>query len=136
MGKIADIYKERGDLDKALHIYQNERLSIAERLGDIQGKAITLVKIADIYQDRGDLDEALRIRLEEELPVYEQLGDVRSLLEGRKNLALLCLQFTPPRRKEANHLLCLALTDARRMNIPEAETIQNILHQNNMTCDP
>jgi hypothetical protein len=77
----------------------------------------------------------LRIRREEELPVYERLGDVRLLLVGRANLALLCLEFTPPRRTEANHLLCQALTDARRMGIPEAEAIQEILEENGMTCE-
>ncbi|MBF0415889.1 MAG: CHAT domain-containing protein [Magnetococcales bacterium] len=78
MGKIADIYEARGDLDLALRIRREECLPVYERLGDIRSRAITLSKISDIYEARGDLDEALLIRLEEELPVYERLGDIRS----------------------------------------------------------
>ena len=58
----------------------------------------------------GELDEALRIRREEQLPVYEKLGDVRSLLVGRANLAIGCLQRGQQNdREQANALLCLAL---------------------------
>jgi hypothetical protein len=90
---------------------------------------------ADILQARGELDEALRIYNTEVLPVYERLGDTRMLVVDRANLAIHCLKFIPPRRPEANHLLCQALADARRMGIPEAEIIQEILEDNDMTCD-
>ena len=78
MGKIADIYQARGDLDAALRIRTEEQLPVFDRLGDVREKAMTMGKIADIYEARGDLDAALRIRTEEQLPVYERLGDVRS----------------------------------------------------------
>ena len=91
--------------------------------------------IADILYTRGRLDEALRIRREEELPVYERLGDVRSLLVGRANLALLLLTRNQSSdRDEAQRLLCLALADARRMQLPEAQQIEAILQGHRLSC--
>jgi phosphopentomutase len=43
----------RGQLDEALRIYQEEELSVYERLGDVRSKAITMGKIADILEARG-----------------------------------------------------------------------------------
>ena len=78
LGKIADIFFARGELDEALRIRREEELPVYERLGAVRERAVTLGKIADILFARGDLDEALRIRREEQLPVYERLGDVRA----------------------------------------------------------
>ncbi|HRJ54255.1 MAG TPA: hypothetical protein PLE99_15960, partial [Candidatus Thiothrix moscowensis] len=76
------------------------------------------------------------IRQTQQLPVYEKLGDVRSLLVGRAKLAMLLWQMdaaaNAPRVQE---LLCLALTDARRLRIPEAGIIENILSQMGLSCD-
>ena len=77
-GLIADILQDRGQLDEALKIRNEEELPVYERLGDVRSRAVTMGKIAAILQDRGQLDEALKIRNEEQLPVYERLGDVRS----------------------------------------------------------
>jgi len=75
---------ERADLLESLGLWaeaeqglRQEALPLAERLGDVRSKAVTMGQIADILQAHGQLDEALRIRQEEELPVYERLGDVR-----------------------------------------------------------
>jgi tetratricopeptide (TPR) repeat protein len=133
-GQIADILQARGDLDEALRIRREEEIPVYERLGDVRSRAITQGQIADILQARGDLDEALRIRREEQLPVFERLGDVRSLLVGRANLALLELARTPPERGEAQHLLCQALADARRLRLPEEEQIVAILRSNGLEC--
>lgn len=73
--KIADCFTQRGQLDEALHIYQQEA-SVYEQLGDVRSRAVAQGKIADILAKRGQLDEALRIRQQEELPVYEQLGNI------------------------------------------------------------
>ncbi|CAK8716990.1 hypothetical protein GKODMF_08605 [Candidatus Electrothrix gigas] len=35
MGRIADILQDRGELDKALEIYQKEVLPVYEKLGDV-----------------------------------------------------------------------------------------------------
>lgn len=78
----------------------------------------------------GELEEALRIRREEELPVYERLGDVRELLVGRVNMAILLLRSdNDEARLEAAGLLRSALTDARRLGIPEADRIARIMEQ-------
>jgi len=77
LGQIADIYQDRGELDEALRIRQEESLPIFEKLGDARLRAITLGQIADVFEARGELDEALRIRQEESLPIFEKLGDVR-----------------------------------------------------------
>jgi hypothetical protein len=101
---------------------------------------VTQGKIADILQARGELDAALRIRTEEELPVYERLGDVRELLVCRAKIALtlLALDAVHPRsenRARANKLLCLALSEARRLRIPEGAQLEEILREASMTCE-
>lgn len=76
MGKLADIFTLRGDLDGALRIRTEEQLPAFEALGDRREVAITKGKIADILATRGDIDGAMSIR-EEILHVYEALGDLR-----------------------------------------------------------
>ncbi len=135
MGKVADIHEDCGELDEALRIRREELLPVHEQLGDIRERAVTIGKIADIHQLRGEFNEALRIRREEELPVFERLGDQRSLLITRLKIGLIYLRRKPPRREEANTLLCQALAAARQMRIPEADQILTILKANGMTCD-
>lgn len=77
MGNIADIMQQRGQLDEALRIHQDEQLPVYERLGDTREKAVTMVKIADILRTRGQFEKALRILSEEVRPVFERLGNVR-----------------------------------------------------------
>jgi tetratricopeptide (TPR) repeat protein len=86
-GLRADILQDRGQLDEALKIRNEEELPVFERLGDVQERAATMGKIADILQARGQLDEALKIRQEDELPVYERLGDVRERAVTMGNIA-------------------------------------------------
>jgi esterase/lipase superfamily enzyme len=81
-------------------------------------------------QARGQLDEALKIRNKEQLPVYERLGDVRELLVGRANLAITLLQRAEDGdRDDARDLLSLALDEARRLSLPEAQQIEQIVEQ-------
>ena len=135
MGKIADILQARGQLDEALNIRQTEQLPVYEKLGDVRSKAVTMGQIADILQARGQLDEALNT-LNETLPVYEKLGDVRELLVGRAKLAILLWQMDAAvNAARVQELLCLALTDARRLQIPEAGQIEGILTQMGLSCD-
>jgi tetratricopeptide (TPR) repeat protein len=133
-GKIADILQARGELDAALQIRTEEELPVFERLGDVRSRALTQGKIADILMARGQLDAALQIRTEEELPVYQRLGDVRSLLVGRANLALTLLQRAGDGdREEAQRLLRLALAEARRLGIPEAQQIEELIERNGLS---
>jgi tetratricopeptide (TPR) repeat protein len=134
MGQIADILQARGQLDEALRIRQEEQLPVYERLGDVRLRAVTMGQIADILQARGQVDEALRIRQEEQLPVYERLGEVRSILVAQTKIAIIFMQLEPPRRNEANQLLCQALHAAQQMRIPEAGQIEAILQGFEMEC--
>jgi len=130
LGKIADVYQARGQWDEALRIRQKEELPVYERLGDVRSRAVTLGRIADVYQARGQWDEALRIRQEEELPVYERLGDVRELLICRAKIGINYLaRGAAGDREKALELLCLALQDAQRLQLPEAQQIAGIIQR-------
>jgi hypothetical protein len=130
MGQVADILESRGQLDEALRIRRDEQLPVYERLGDVRERAVTMGKVADILEARGQLDESLRIRRDEQLPVYERLGDVRSLIVGRTNLAITLLERgLPADRREIGKLLALALRDARRLRLPEAQQIASLVFQ-------
>ncbi|NKN32516.1 tetratricopeptide repeat protein [Marichromatium bheemlicum] len=134
--ELAELKRVRGDLDEALRIRTEEQLPVFERLGDVREKAVTQGQIADILQARGNLDEALRILTEEVLPSFERLGDLRSLLVCRAKIALALLQRnTPTDRASANRLLCIALSAARQIRIPEAGQIEQILQHHGLTCD-
>jgi tetratricopeptide (TPR) repeat protein len=87
MGHIADILRNKGEVDEALRIYTEEELPVYERIKDSRSRAITLGKIAGILWRRGKIEEALRIYTKEELPVYERLGDVRSRAITMGNIA-------------------------------------------------
>jgi hypothetical protein len=70
------------------------------------------------------------VRREEELPVYERLGNVRYLLFGRWNLASTLLRRGREQdREEARGLLLMALDEARRLKLPEALQIEQLLEQ-------
>jgi len=84
--------------------------------------------IADILQQRGQNDEALRIRREEELPVYERLGDVREMIVCRVMIAQYLIVIGKREDvPEARAHLQWALAEARRLQLPEVATIQEIL---------
>ncbi len=88
---------------------------------------LTLGKIADVLQGRGELDEALRIYREEALPTFERLGDVqaRAVTLAKLGMALAA----KGERGEAQAALARALADARRLKIPEAEQIRELMER-------
>ena len=133
-GKIADILETRGELDEAMRIRIEEELPVYERLGEDVSKAHIMDKISFNLETHGKLEEALKIRQHEILAVYERLGNIHGLAIGQANTALLLMKFTPPRREEANQLLCLALASARNMRIPEEKTIEEALQHFEMNC--
>ncbi|MFM7520255.1 MAG: hypothetical protein ACKO9B_07270, partial [Planctomycetota bacterium] len=64
LGKIADIYQARGDLDGALKIRQEEQLPVFEKLGDVRSLLVARANIALMMLERGrrdDLPEAVRL---------------------------------------------------------------------------
>ena len=54
MGKIADIYQSRGDLDEALRIHEQECRPIAEKLKDVDGVIHALVMASRIRRAKGN----------------------------------------------------------------------------------
>jgi hypothetical protein len=96
----------------------------------VRARAVTLGKIADVLQARGQLDEALRIRQEEELPVYERLRSARDLLVCRAKIGINYLaRGAAGDREKALELLRLALQDAQRLQLPEAQQIAGIIQR-------
>ncbi len=125
--KIADILRARGQPDEALRIFREQVLPVFDQLGDAPGRAVTIGKIAKALRAKGQVDEAIRLRREEELPIFERLGIGRELVGGRINLVVELLQRNAPGdREEADRLLRLALADARRLKLPEAERIRQL----------
>jgi tetratricopeptide (TPR) repeat protein len=76
--ELGDLYRQRGDIDIALDIYEH-LLNVLENTDDARAVAVTLGRIADVKYVRGDLDEALDIVFNKELPVYTQLGDIHAI---------------------------------------------------------
>jgi tetratricopeptide (TPR) repeat protein len=83
--ELAGIYNTRGDLSRALALYE-ESLVIAEQLGDKKGKAASLSNMAQVYVTRGDLSRALAL-YEESLVIAEQLGDKKGKAASLSNMA-------------------------------------------------
>ncbi len=120
----------RGQLDEALKIRNEEQLPVYERLGDVRSRAVTMHWISQILDAQGTFAESLQILREEVLPIYERLGDVHALLRGRWGLAAALLKHqNESDRHEARLLLQLALDEARRLKLPEAQRIERMLEQ-------
>jgi len=70
-GYIARIYVDKGDVDRAIHLYE-ESLQVAESLGDIDGMAHTLWSLARIDLQQINRQSALE-KLERSYRIYLQL---------------------------------------------------------------
>ncbi|WP_392535809.1 tetratricopeptide repeat protein [Nostoc sp. C117] len=60
MHELGRIYANKGDVDEAIALYK-ESLEIYERIGNVQGKAVTLYELGRIYADKGEVDEAIAL---------------------------------------------------------------------------
>jgi hypothetical protein len=126
---LTKMQEAQGEQGKALRIYREELLPLVTRLGDIREQAVSLSKAADILETQGHIDYAVRIMHEEVLPRLGRLGDTCAMLVGRVNLALkLVKRAHPGDAPEIVVLLALTLEDARRLQLPEATQLENILH--------
>ena len=79
--ELADVYRVRGELDRALQLYQ-ESLDIKDRLGDLQGRAATLGMMGQVLFEQGRREEGIRATLEGYL-ILQKL-DIEP--QGRKTL--------------------------------------------------
>ncbi len=132
---LCEVWHRVGKGGQALEVLHKRVLPVFKTLRNRKEVAETFGLIADILEMRGELDQALAIRHDEELPIYEQLGDVRSLLVGRTNLALSLWQMDSEKnREQVQELLCMALGEAGRLQLPEAEQIAGTLMQMGLSC--
>jgi len=74
---MAQVFLTRGDLDRALALYQ-ESLALKEQIGDIQGKAASLSMMANLWMQRNDWNQAEAL-LEGALAIAQQLGDLKEI---------------------------------------------------------
>jgi tetratricopeptide (TPR) repeat protein len=81
----APIHQIRGDLDKAIRMYQ-QWLKIEERLGNLRGKSSALRKIAEICVTRGNLDRAMEL-YQQSRTLDEKLGDLLGKSISLHNMA-------------------------------------------------
>lgn len=126
---LSQVAHSGGLMDRAMSV-AHEKATLDHARADEREVALAKGAQADILQARGQLDEALRIRQEEELPVYTRLGDVRSILVCRANIAITLLhRGNPDDRGVVEEYLSLALADAERLRLPEAQTITNLMEQ-------
>jgi tetratricopeptide (TPR) repeat protein len=128
LGEIAEIYTRRGDVDRALAMYQ-EALSVFDRLGDVRSRAITLGRIARIYTGKGDYDRALAM-YQEALTAFERLGDV-----SQESLWSLFMAFALYQRssegdlQSAIELMERSYGLAQQHRFPEADQFGLILNR-------
>jgi len=87
LGNQALIFMDRGELDEALRLLQEQEAN-CRRLGDSRGLSASLGNQALIFKARGELDEALRLQQEQEA-ICRRLGDPRGLSASLGNQALI-----------------------------------------------
>jgi tetratricopeptide (TPR) repeat protein len=109
--ELAKLCLTRGDLDRALALYQ-ESLQLSEQIGDLQGKAASLHEMAQVYRTRGDLDRALAL-YQESLQLSEQIGDLQGKAASLSQLADLYMMGED--WDKAEHCLQEALSLSRRL---------------------
>jgi tetratricopeptide (TPR) repeat protein len=79
-------YHSKGNYEKSLKKF-NEALTITEKLGDLQGKAINLYNIGKIYEIKGDCENAKR-KYEQSLEICIELNLLYeiNMIKDRLNL--------------------------------------------------
>jgi len=83
-GNMGIIFRRQGQFETALEYYRKD-LELKEQLGDIPGRARTLVNLGNAYSDMGDLQAALEAH-RSAAQVFQQIGDLRTLLSVYNNL--------------------------------------------------
>ena len=90
MNEMASIFRQRGDVDKAMKMYE-DALQILERIGDEKGKSATLHSMASIFRQRGDVDKAMKM-YEDALQIKERIGDEKGKSATLHEMAYIFLQ--------------------------------------------
>ena len=62
MNNLANAFSDKGDLDKAIEIYENTLALRKQVLGDTHPDTLTSMNnLANAFSDKGDLDKAIEI---------------------------------------------------------------------------
>ena len=87
LGNIGLIYRDKGELDKALK-YLEDALKINREIGYKQGEANQLANIGLIYPAKGELDEAMKY-LEDALKIHREIGSRQGEANQLGNIGLI-----------------------------------------------
>ena len=85
---MAQVFLTRGDLDRALSLYQ-ESLALKEQLGDKKGKAASLSSLSNVYWEKKDYDQAQQL-MEQSIELSKQIGDFEGNAYSITKLGQLC----------------------------------------------
>ena len=85
---MAQVYLTRGDLDRALALYQ-ESLQLLEQLGDKKGKAASLSNMSNVYWELKDFAQAQSL-MEQSILLSKQMGDFQGTAYSITKLGQLC----------------------------------------------
>lgn len=123
LGETARIHLTRGDLDRALSLYQ-ESLQLKEQLGDKQGKGTSLSMLGNLYMMRDDLVNAEKVILES-LQIAYDLGFASDIAFNTIKLG----QVAQARgdKQTAMARFREGLTIFERMGMPEADQVRRMI---------
>ncbi len=82
---MAGIYANQGKVEEAIGLYQ-QSLAIHEQIGNVHGKAATLVMMAQLVARQGNIDQAITLT-RESLSILQRIGSweaqaVQEILDG------------------------------------------------------
>jgi len=86
-GNIGNVYRIKGELDKALEYY-GEALKLNEELGSKEGMAADLGNIGIVYGIKGELDKALEY-FRKALKLNEELGSKEGMAADLGNIGIV-----------------------------------------------
>jgi len=120
---MAQVYLTRGDLERALALYQ-ESLGLKEQIGDLKGKAASLSMMANVYWERGEYDQAEQL-IEQSITLRKQLGHLEGVAFDTVKLG----QVAQARGDAATALARYreGLVIFERLGMPQAEQVRQMI---------
>ncbi|MBN3869410.1 MAG: tetratricopeptide repeat protein [Nostoc sp. JL33] len=77
----------KGEVEQAITLY-NQSLEITERIGDVQGKAVTLHQLGMIYANKGEVEQAITL-YNQSLEIFERIGYVQGKAVALHQLGMI-----------------------------------------------
>ena len=121
--ELAGVYNTRGELDRALALYQ-ESLALKEQLGDKKGKAASLGGVANLYMRKGEWDQAVKC-LDEALILARALQAIDMVAFNTVKLGQVAQARGDIETASARYHEGLAIFE--RLRMPEARQVQEML---------